>query len=60
MLKLDLTASARVLEALAPGFEAGDCRSALISRRFPLHQAVAAYEAAAAGQPGRVVLRLWD
>jgi NADPH2:quinone reductase len=56
-LKLDLTASAAVLEALTPGFEAGDYRPAEIARRFPLEQAVAAYEAVAAGEPGRVVLQ---
>ena len=56
-LKLDLTASAAVLDALAPGFEAWDYRPAEIARRFPLEQAVAAYEAVAAGQRGRVVLQ---
>ena len=56
-LKLDLTASARVLDALAPGFEAGDYHPAPTARRFPLNQAVAAYQAVANGEPGRVVLR---
>jgi NADPH2:quinone reductase len=56
-LKLDLTASARVLEQLAPGFEAGDYDPASIARRFPLAEAVTAYQAVAAGEPGRVVLR---
>ncbi|MDR3533755.1 MAG: zinc-binding alcohol dehydrogenase family protein [Rhodopila sp.] len=56
-LKLDLTASAEVLEKLRPGFEAGDYRPAPIARRFPLADAVAAYQAVAAGEPGRVVLR---
>ena len=55
-LKLDLTASAAVLEKLTPGFEAGDFRPAPIARRFPLSRAVAAYQAVAAGEPGRVVL----
>jgi NADPH2:quinone reductase len=55
-LKLNLTASAEVLEALRPGFEAGDYRPAPIARRFPLGEAVAAYQAVAAGEPGRVVL----
>ena len=55
-LKLDLTASAAVLEKLAPGFEAGDFRPAPMARRFPLSQAVAAYQAVAVGEPGRVVL----
>jgi NADPH:quinone reductase len=56
-LKLDLTASAGVLEALRPGFEHGDYRPAPIARRFPLNQVVAAYQAVAGGEPGRVVLR---
>jgi NADPH:quinone reductase len=55
-LKLDLTASAGVLEALRSGFEAGDYQPARIARRFPLGEAVAAYQAVAAGEPGRVVL----
>jgi NADPH2:quinone reductase len=55
-LKLDLTASAVVLEKLAPGFEAGDYRPAPIARRFPLAEAVAAYQAVADGEQGRVVL----
>ncbi len=56
-LKLDLTASADVLEALRPGFEAGDYHAAPIVRRFALDDAVAAYQAVAGGEPGRVVLR---
>ena len=48
-LKLDLAASAQVLQVLAPGFEAGDYRPAPITRRFPLHQAAAAYD----GRHGR-------
>jgi NADPH2:quinone reductase len=55
-LKLDLTASAVLLEKLAPGFEAGDYRPAPIARRFPLAEAVAAYQAVADGEQGRVVL----
>jgi NADPH:quinone reductase-like Zn-dependent oxidoreductase len=56
-LKLDLTASAAVLDALAPGFEAGDYRPAEITRRFPLTEAAAAYQAVADGEKGRVVLQ---
>lgn len=56
-LKLDLTGSAMVLEALRPGFEAGDYRPAPIVRRFALDDAVAAYQAVASGAQGRVVLR---
>jgi NADPH2:quinone reductase len=55
-LKLDLAASAAVLEALRPGFESGEYRPATISRRFPLREAPAAYQALAAGEKGRVVL----
>jgi NADPH:quinone reductase-like Zn-dependent oxidoreductase len=56
-LKWDLTASADVLEALRPGFEAGDYHPAPITRRFALDDAVAAYQAVEAGEAGRVVLR---
>lgn len=56
-LKLDLTASADVLEALRPGFEAGDYRPAPIARRFALTEVVSAYQAVLAGEPGRVVLQ---
>lgn len=56
-LKLDLTASADLLEALRPGFEAGDYRSAPVTRSFPLEDAVVAYQTVADGEPGRVVLR---
>jgi NADPH2:quinone reductase len=55
-LKLDLTESAEVLEVLCHGFEAGDYQPAPIARRFPLHEAVAAYQVAAGGEAGRVVL----
>jgi NADPH:quinone reductase len=56
-LKLDLIASAAVLDALVPGFEVGDYHPAPVGRRFGLNQAVASYQAVAAGEPGRVVLR---
>jgi NADPH2:quinone reductase len=56
-LKWDLTASADVLEKLRPGFEAGDYHPAPIVRRFALDDAVAAYQAVASGEQGRVVLR---
>jgi NADPH:quinone reductase len=56
-LKWDLTASAAALEALRPGFDSGVYHPAPIARRFPLSEAVAAYQAVAAGEPGRVVLR---
>jgi len=56
-LKLDLVRSAEVLEALRPGFEAGDYEPAPIARIFSLRDAVAAYQAVAGGERGRVVLR---
>ena len=56
-LKRDLTASARVLEALTPGFVAGDYRTAPIAKTCALSEAKAAYRKVAAGAPGRIVLR---
>ena len=56
-LKYDLTASAAVLEALTPGFVAGDYRAAPISETCGLGDAQEAYRKVAAGSAGRVVLR---
>ncbi|WP_428489654.1 quinone oxidoreductase family protein [Rhodopila sp.] len=58
-LQLDQTASAALLEALRPGFEAGDYRPVPIVEVFALADAVAAYQNAANGAAGRVVLRPW-
>jgi NADPH:quinone reductase-like Zn-dependent oxidoreductase len=56
-LKRDLTASAKVLEALTPGFVAGDYRAAPITETCGLGEAEGAYRKVAAGSAGRVVLR---
>jgi NADPH:quinone reductase-like Zn-dependent oxidoreductase len=56
-LKYDLTASAAVLEALTPGFVAGDYRAAPITETWGLGDAQEAYRKVAAGSAGRVVLR---
>jgi NADPH:quinone reductase-like Zn-dependent oxidoreductase len=56
-LKYDLTASAEVLDALAPGFVAGDYRAAPIAEIFGLGKAQEAYRKVAAGAAGRVALR---
>jgi NADPH:quinone reductase-like Zn-dependent oxidoreductase len=56
-LKRDLTASAAVLEALTPGFVAGDYRAAPITETCGLGDAQDAYRKVAAGSAGRVVLR---
>jgi NADPH2:quinone reductase len=56
-LKHDLTASAKVLEALTPGFVAGDYRAAPISETCGLGEAQEAYRKVMAGSAGRVVLR---
>ena len=56
-LKRDLTASAAVLEALTPGFIAGDYRAAPIAESCGLAEAQAAYRKVAAGSAGRIVLR---
>jgi NADPH:quinone reductase len=56
-LKRDLTASAEVLEALTPGFVAGDYRAAPIAETCGLREAREAYRKVAAGAAGRIVLR---
>jgi hypothetical protein len=56
-LKRDLAASAEVLEALAPGFVAGDYRAAPIAQTCRLREAREAYRKVAAGAAGRIVLR---
>jgi NADPH2:quinone reductase len=56
-LKRDLTASAEVLEALTPGFVAGDYRAAPIAETCGLSEAREAYRKVAAGSAGRIVLR---
>jgi NADPH:quinone reductase len=56
-LKRDLTASAQVLEALTPGFVAGDYRAAPIAETCALREAQEAYRKVAAGAAGRIVLR---
>ena len=56
-LKRDLIASAEILEALTPGFEAGDYRAAPIAETRPLGEARQAYRNVAAGAVGRIVLR---
>jgi NADPH:quinone reductase len=56
-LKRDLTASAAVLEALTPGFIAGDYRAAPIAETCGLSAAQDAYRKVAAGAAGRIVLR---
>ncbi len=56
-LKRDLTASAEALDALTPGFDAGDYRSAPIEETCGLGGAQEAYRQVAAGAAGRIVLR---
>jgi NADPH:quinone reductase-like Zn-dependent oxidoreductase len=56
-LKRDLTASAKVLEALTPGFVAGAYRAAPIAETCGLGLAQEAYRRVAAGASGRIVLR---
>ncbi|HYZ23524.1 MAG TPA: hypothetical protein VE690_15350, partial [Rhodopila sp.] len=55
-LQYDLTASAKVLAALTPGFVAGDYRAAPIAERCGLGKAQEAYRKVAAGPAGRIVL----
>jgi NADPH:quinone reductase-like Zn-dependent oxidoreductase len=56
-LKHDLTASAEVLDALTPGFVAGDYRAAPIAETCGLYKAQEAYRKVEAGTAGRIVLR---
>jgi NADPH:quinone reductase len=56
-LKLDLAASAKVLDAMTPGFVAGDYQAAPIGETCGLGEAQAAYRKVAAGAAGRIVLR---
>lgn len=56
-LKRDLTASAEVLDALTPGFVAGDFRGAPIAETCGLGDAEAAYRKVGAGSIGRIVLQ---
>lgn len=56
-LRRDVTASANLLDALTPGFEAGDYEAAPIAEIFGLGKAQEAYRQVAAGAAGRIVLR---
>jgi NADPH2:quinone reductase len=56
-LKLDLTASAKILDLLTPGFVAGDYHAAPIAETCGLGDAKEAYCKVAAGATGRIVLR---
>jgi NADPH2:quinone reductase len=56
-LKRDLTATARILEKLYPGFETGAYIPPMIADSMPLSRARNAYERTANGERGRVVLR---
>jgi NADPH:quinone reductase-like Zn-dependent oxidoreductase len=55
-LKLDLVASAAILEGVAAGFEAGDYRPAPVLASYGLSESRAAYRQVAEGAPGRIVL----
>jgi NADPH:quinone reductase-like Zn-dependent oxidoreductase len=55
-LKRDLTASAKVLEALTPGFMVGHYRAAPIAETCGLGKAQEAYRQVTAGVAGRIVL----
>lgn len=55
-LKRDLAESAAVLDALTPGFDAGDYRAAPIAGTCGLSEAREAYRKVGAGTAGRIVL----
>ena len=56
-LKRDLTASAEALDALTPGFVAGDYHAAPIAETCGLSEGQEAYRKVAARAAGRIVLR---
>ncbi|MBB6147399.1 NADPH:quinone reductase-like Zn-dependent oxidoreductase [Silvibacterium bohemicum] len=56
-LKFDLTATARILEKLRPGFETGAYLPPMIADTIPLNHARNAYERVANGEHGRMVLK---
>jgi hypothetical protein len=55
----DALAAARVLDAVAPGFESGALAAPRVGRAFYLERAREAYEAVVGGGVGRVVLVPW-
>jgi hypothetical protein len=55
----DAHAAARVLEAVAPGFESGALAPPRVGQAFYLERAREAYEAVAGGGAGRVALVPW-
>ncbi|CAD6560894.1 hypothetical protein LMG28727_07261 [Paraburkholderia kirstenboschensis] len=55
---LGVVESARLLTALAEGFESGKLKPPVIAERFDLQRGQEAYRAVAAGTPGRVVINL--
>jgi NADPH:quinone reductase-like Zn-dependent oxidoreductase len=56
-LKLDAERCARILEALTPGFEAGNLHAPPIAERYPLEEARTAYARVSTGEvPGKVLL----
>jgi NADPH:quinone reductase len=56
-MRIDLTASAKVLDRLAPGFLTGEYCAAPIAKTLGLSNAREAYRDVAAGAAGRIVLR---
>lgn len=55
-LKRDMVASAALLDAMGPGFEAGRLIAPVIARTVGLGQAVDAYKQVSAGMQGRIVI----
>jgi hypothetical protein len=54
--KLDLAASAAILDRLAPLFDDGMLEAPLVSRALPLARGIEAYQSVAAGAQGRIVV----
>lgn len=58
-LKRNLTLAARILEKLRSGFEDGSYHAPVIADVLPLSSTQQAYERAAKGERGRIVLKPW-
>lgn len=56
---VDAARGAAILDELAPLFESGAVQPLPVAARFPLAEAVAAYERVAGRVPGKVVLEPW-
>jgi NADPH:quinone reductase-like Zn-dependent oxidoreductase len=55
-LVLDATQCAEILKEIAPLFQSGAVKPAVVSEKYPLSEAAQAYRRTASGKSGKVVL----